>query len=225
VLFDGEIDGKPRKLLGQAARNGYFFVLDRTNGKNVVSRPFIDENWSKGVDAKGQPIPNSAKEPKTDGALLSIPAGGGTNWYPPSFNPEMGLFYVNATRGYSLAYLTDTDPEPEGYGGSGENLWSQHVLEALDYKTGKPKWQHAYESKGYGGSPGILNTAGKLLFTGDPSGNLIAFDPAAGKILWHFRMGPALTNGPMTYVLDGQQYVVAGAGEMLYAFGLVPGAH
>ena len=226
VLFDAEIQGQKRKLLAQAARNGYFFVLDRTNGHNLVSEPFVGANWSKGVDEKGQPIPNAAKEPKTDGALLNTYAGGGTNWMPPSFDPESGLFYVNAIRGYSLAYLTDTDPQPEGYGGSGQNLWAQRSLEAIDYKTGKVRWSHAYDSKGSTapGFPGILTTAGKLLFTGDPANNLIAFDPESGRILWHFRMTSSLSNGPMTYELDGKQYVVAGAGDTLYAYALLPSA-
>jgi glucose dehydrogenase len=226
VLFDAEIGGQHRKLLAQAARNGYFFVLDRTNGHNLVSQPFVGANWSKGVDANGQPIPNVAKEPKTDGALLNIPAGGGTNWNPPSFDPETGLFYVNAVRGYSLAYLTDTDPRPEGYGGSGQNLWTEHTLEAIDYKTGKMRWCHTYENWGGGGagSPGILTTAGNLLFTGDPSGNLIAFDPSSGRILWHFRMTASLSNGPMTFELDGKQYLIVGAGDTLYGFTLLPGA-
>ena len=144
VLFDAEVDGKPRKLLAQAARNGYFFVLDRTNGAHIVSKPFVALNWSKGIDAKGQPIPDPQREPTVDGNLLTINGGGGTNWMPPSYSPQTGLFYVNATRGYSVTYLTDTSANPEGYGGSTRNLWSQHVLEALDYKTGEVKWSHPY---------------------------------------------------------------------------------
>ena len=140
VLFDAEVDGHPRKLLAQAARNGYFFVLDRTSGQSIVSEPFVPLNWSQGVDSKGQPIPDPKKVPLVDGSLLSIPAGGATNWMPPSFSPETGLFYVNATRGYSLTYLTDTDQRPAGFGGESRTLWSQNVLEALDYRTGKVQW-------------------------------------------------------------------------------------
>ena len=223
VLFDAPIDGKPRKLLAQAARNGYFFVLDRTNGKNIVSKPYVPLNWSKGVDEKGQPIPKSEKEPTVDGSLLTIPGQGATNWMPPSFNPEAGLFYVNATRGYSLMYLTDTEERPEGYGGSGRTLWTEHRLEAIDYKTGDVKWSHAYPNvRGAGGlGSGILTTAGKLLFTGDYAGNLVAFNPANGDILWHFPMTHSLDNGPATYLLDGKQYVVAGAGDTLFAFKLI----
>ncbi len=228
VLFNAEIDGKPRKLLGQAARNGFFFVLDRTNGKSILSKPFVPLNWAKGVDEKGQPIPDVKKEPTPDGSLLTIPAGGGTNWLPPSYDPETGFFYVNATRGYSLGYLTDTDERPEGYGGSGRNLWSQHLLEALNAKTGEVAWSHPYPtvgaSEGGLGGPGILTTAGKLLFTGDYSGNFIAYDPANGKPLWHFRTVHSVSNGPETYLLDNRQYVVVGAGDTLFAFALVPNA-
>src|SRR5499433_2587838 len=140
VLFDGVFHGRPRKMLAQAARNGYFFVLDRTNGKNLVSKGFVGVNWSKGVDMHGQPIPDPRKEPTTDGSLINTPAGGGTNWPPPSFDPDTGLFYVNADRGYSLAYLTDTDEKPEGYGGRGTSLFSQRVLEAINYQTGEIRW-------------------------------------------------------------------------------------
>jgi acido-empty-quinoprotein group A len=220
VLFDGEFQGRERKMLAQAARNGYFFVLDRATGKELVSTPFAGANWSKGVDQVGQPIPNEAKEPKPDGVLLNTPGGGGTNWFPPSFDPETGLFYVNAVEGYSLAYLTDTDAHPEGYGGNGRTLLSQSVLKALDYKTGRPRWHHDFPGKGTAGS-GMLTTAGKLLFSGDPSGNLIAWDPANGKILWHFHLPAPVSNGPMTFELDGCQYLVVGAGDTLYSFALV----
>jgi acido-empty-quinoprotein group A len=222
VLFDAEVLGQPRKLLAQAARNGYFFLLDRTNGKNLLARGYVGVNWSKGVDSRGQPIPDPAKEPKVDGSLINISAGGATNWPPPSFSPETGMFYVNAREGYSIAYLTDTEANPEGYGGMGGGLFSEAVLKALDYKTGNIIWSHKYPSGTFGNSgPGILTTAGKLLFTGDPSGNLIAYDPATGRILWHFRTGAMVSNGPMTYQLDGKQYLVVGAGDTLFAFTLL----
>jgi acido-empty-quinoprotein group A len=224
VLFDAEINGKPRKLLAQAARNGYFFVLDRTNGTSIVSKPFVPLNWSKGIDAKGQPIPDPTKEPTVDGNLLTINGGGGTNWMPPSYSPQSGLFYVNATRGYSVTYLTDTSAEPEGYGGSTRGLWSQHVLEALDWKTGDLKWSHPYntaDTTGAGlGGPGILTTAGNLLVSGDYNRNLIAFNATNGEILWHFPMLHSLGNGPETYMLDGKQYLIAGGGDTLYVFTL-----
>ena len=219
VLFDGVIDGKPRKLIAQASRNGYFFVLDRTNGQKIVSKPYVPINWSKGEDKRGQPIPNPDKDPKADGILSAPAASGGTNWAAPSFSPQTGLFYVSTTENYSLLFMTDTDNKPEGFAGKENNLWSKASLTALDYKTGEKKWVHEYPGQG-GGSFGILTTAGNVLFTGDPFSNFIAFDPASGKILWHTRLGGAVANGPMTYQLDGKQYVVVGGGDSLYAFTL-----
>jgi alcohol dehydrogenase (cytochrome c) len=224
VLFNAEIGGRPRKLLAQAARNGYFFVLDRTNGKNIVSRPFVPLNWSKGVDAKGQPIPDEEKQPAIGGSLLAMSAGGATNWMPPSYSPATRLFYVNATTGYSVAYLTDTSERPEGYGGTLRELWSQHLLLALDPETGDVEWNHRYPEIGSAavglGGPGILTTAGGLLFTGDYAGNLIAYNALNGSIVWHFPMLHSLSNGPETYMLDGRQYLVAGGGDTLYVFTL-----
>jgi alcohol dehydrogenase (cytochrome c) len=223
VLIDAVIENRPRRLLAQAARNGYFFLLDRTNGKAVISKPYVPLNWSKGLDQKGQPLPDPDKNPKTDGSLLTIPAGGGTNWLPPSFDPETELFYVQATRGYSLAYLTDTDPHPEGYGGSARSLWTEHELEAIQISTGEVAWRHPFPfqrgSPSLGG-PGILTTGGKLLFTGDYAGNFIAYGPRDGKALWHFPVFHPVSNGPETFLLDGRQYVVVGAGDTLFAFGL-----
>jgi alcohol dehydrogenase (cytochrome c) len=222
VLFDANIDGKPRKLLAQAGRCGWFFVLDRTNGKNLVSKPFTGTgNWAKGVDAKGQPIPDPAKEPKVDGAMIDMPAMGATNWPPPSYSPQTELFYFNGTEGYGMAYLYDTSDNPEGYGGGGGgNFDSRSSLFAMDIHTGSVKWKHTPPQEGGGGmAGGVLTTAGHLLFTGD-STSLAAFDPATGKILWHQPLTSAVSNGPSTYTLDGKQYVLVGAGDTLYAMTL-----
>ena len=220
IMIDGEINGQPRKLLAQSNRNGYFFVLDRTTGQNIVSTPFININWSKGVDSKGQPIPDLVKDPKTDGTLVMPASGGAANWPPPSYDPDTGLFYVNSAQSYSIFFLTDTDDKPQGYGGRDQSLLSRSTLKAIDYKTGRVKWEHPYPGRA-GGGPGILTTAGKLLFTGDPHGNFVAFDPADGKILWHAQLGANVGNAPITYELDGQQYVVTGGGDSLYAFTLL----
>ena len=142
VLIDGDIDGQPRKLLAQASRNGYFFVLDRTNGKNVLSKPFIDINWSKGLDAKGQPIRNPDKEPKTDGTLV-IPARAvrPTGRLRVSI-PRPDCSTSMPSSSYSLYYLTDTDDKPEGYGGRDTGVYSTLALKAIDYHTGEIRWTH-----------------------------------------------------------------------------------
>ena len=118
-----------------------------------------------------------------------------------------------------MFYLTDTDPNPEGYAGRDAGVWSQSALKAIDYQTGKIRWSHVFPGDG-GSLSGLLTTAGRLLFSGDPSRNLIAFDPASGKILWHVGLGANVSNGPITYELDDRQYLVVGAGDMLYAFTL-----
>jgi alcohol dehydrogenase (cytochrome c) len=228
VLFDAVIDGKPRKLLAQGARAGWFFVLDRTTGKNLVSKPFAGTgNWAKGVDAKGQPIPDPAKEPKVDGSMIDMPAMGATNWPPPSYDPQTGLFYLNATLGYGMAYLYDTSDNPEGYGGGGGGGFDlRSALIAIDVRTGDIKWKHEHPQRGgFGGggggglSGGILTSAGGLLFTGD-SGHVVAFDPANGTIVWHQQLTAPVSNGPSTWMLDGKQYLIVGAGDTLYALTL-----
>jgi alcohol dehydrogenase (cytochrome c) len=217
VLIDGVIDGKPRKLLAQANRNGYFFLLDRTNGQHILTSPLIDSiNWNKGFDAKGQPIPDPAKYPKPDGALVSPNSSGATNWPAPSFDPETGLFYVGVNTTWSEFYQTDTDDHPEGYGGVDSTAGGAGgALLAIDYKTGKPVWKHDWP--GGGGPSHILTTAGKLLFTGNGN-NIIAFDPANGKILWHSSLFGGPSAGPITYMLDGKQHLLVIAGDSLYTF-------
>ena len=220
VLIDGTFDGQPRKMLAQAARNGYFVLLDRETGEHLLTTPFVDTlNWSSGLDAEGRPRPAPAKEPQPDGTLVSPAESGATNWYAPSFNPDTGLFYVHATESYALDFVTDTGDNPQGFAGMSQGLYSQHLLQALDYQTGEIRWSHRY-SGGGGTRSGLLSTAGGLLFAGDPTRNLIAFDPENGNVLWHVPLHAAVSNGPITYEMDGRQYLVVGAGDMLYAFTL-----
>jgi alcohol dehydrogenase (cytochrome c) len=219
VLIDGEIDGQPRKLLAQASRNGYFFVLDRTNGKHILTKPFIDTlNWATGLNANGQPIPNPAKYPSVDGVMVSPASGGATNWPAPSFNPETGLLYVGSTRAYSMFYLTDTDEHPQGWAGLDRVAGGEGgSLLAIDYKTGEIAWRHDWPSGN--GVVSNLSTAGKLLFTSNGD-YLIAFDPANGKILWHAGLTDSPSGGPITYMVDGKQHILVAAGDTLFSFAL-----
>jgi alcohol dehydrogenase (cytochrome c) len=177
----------------------------------------VKTNWTKGVDAKGQPIPDPKKEPQYDGALVSPNQGGAVNWPPPSYSPDTGLFYVNATRAFSVYYLYDTDVKPEGWSGNDRGGWSESMLEAIDYKTGKIRWTHKWPATAAVRS-GLLSTAGNILFAGDNASNLIAFDPKDGSILWHSELRSNLSNTPITYDLDGVQYLVVAAGDTLYTF-------
>ncbi len=219
VLIDGEIGGQKRKLVAQASRNGYFFLLDRTNGKNILTTPFAKANWANGVDAKGQPIPNPAKMPQIDGALVAPNQSGAANWPPPSFSPDTGLFYINATDAYSVYYIFDDDDKPEGWAGNDRGGWSKSTLRAIDYRTGKIKWSHPWEGPG-GARSGVLSTAGNLVFAADSANNFVALNAANGNILWHASLGAGVSNGPIAYELDGTQYIVVAAGDQLFGFAL-----
>jgi acido-empty-quinoprotein group A len=217
VLFEGDFKGKHRKLLAQASRNGFFFVLDRTTGEHLLTSTFIDQTWASGVDSRGRPIAKPEATPSPDGALVEPGSDGATNWMAPSFDPQTGLFYVNAHRIFSVFYNT-VEGKAEGWGGRDTNVWSDSTLRALDYRTGKVVWNHEI---GNGESfAGILTTAGHLLFAGDTSDNVVALDPATGKTLWHVNAGGALFSSPMTYQLDGRQYLILAVQDILYAFAL-----
>jgi len=219
VLFDADFNGRPRKLLAQASRNGFFFLLDRTTGQHLVTAPFIDQTWAKGIDSRGRPIAKPDAAPSPDGALIEPGSDGASNWMAPSFDPQTGLFYVTARRIFSIFYLTATG-KAEGWAGRDRNLWANSTLRALDYHTGKVVWNHEI---GNGQSiSGILTTAGHLLFSADNSGNLLALDPATGKTLWHLNAGGHLDASPMTYQLDGRQYLIFAVQDILYAFALPP---
>jgi acido-empty-quinoprotein group A len=215
VLFDADFHGKPRKLVAQASRNGFFFVLDRATGEHLVTAPFIEQTWASGIDAQGHPIPKPAATPSPDGALVEPGSDGSTNWMAPSFDPQTNLFYVNCRRLFSIFFDT-TEGKAEGWGGRDRILWSNSTLRALDYNTGKLVWNHEI---GSGESlAGILTTAGHLLFSADNSGNLLALDPASGKTLWHLNIGGELVASPMTYQLDGRQYLLFAIQDSLYTF-------
>lgn len=219
VVFDGEFKGQQRKLIAQASRNGYFFLLDRATGKNLLTSPFIKTNWAKGIDSTGRPIRDTRKDPTPDGSLVSPGSDGATNWMSPSYSPDSGLFYVSARRLYSVFYLTAEENEKaEGWGGRDRNLWAESVIQAIDYKTGKIRWSHEI-GKGEG-IAGLLSTAGKLIFTADNTNNLMALDVETGKTLWHVNIGGRMVASPMTYEIDGHQHVIFAIGDVIYAFAL-----
>lgn len=215
VLFEGEIEGRPRRLLAQAARNGHFFVLDRATGQALVSSEFVKTNWAKGYDAKGQPIPDPAKMPQIDGALVSPDQAGAANWPPPSFSPDTGLFYVSAARAFSIYYIYDPSDNPQGWGGMDRGGWSESMVRAIDYKTGAIRWTHRWEGNA---RSGLLSTAGNLVFAGGSSRDIVALNATTGEAIWHAGLGSSVSNGPITYMLDGMQYLVVGAGDSLFAF-------
>ncbi len=223
VLFDARVNGRMRKLVSTAARNGVFFTLDRTTGESIVTSTYgSSTNWVKGLNKKGGPIRNADKDAAIGGSLVSPPAGGTVNWEPPAYSPDTGLFYVYESNGYSVFYLTDPDPRGSmGLGGKEEVHVGNggNFLTAINPLTGKAAWRHRYPGPGSGGGGGLLATAGGLVFGGDGGGNVVAFDAANGNPLWHSRIGN-VTAPPETYMLDGHQYLLVAVGDTLYAFTL-----
>jgi alcohol dehydrogenase (cytochrome c) len=217
VLVDADFHGKPRKMLMQTSRNGYFFVLDRMTGENLLTTTFGPTNWATGVDKKGQPIPNPDKEPAPDGRLIAPDEGGLTNYRSPSFDPKTGLFIVDAHPSYGIYFAKPADGT-FGWAGADYGVWGKAVLEAIDYQTGKIRWTHELGPNGAGA--GVLTTESGLIFTGDAQGSVLALRTANGKTLWHAGAGGSMQSSPITYELDGRQYVVTSAGGVLFAWAL-----
>ena len=224
VLVDGDFGGKPRKLVLQATRNGYFFVLDRVTGEHLLTSKFGESaNWSKPLNKNGQPYSDPAKDATVPGSLVSPQNGGSTNWPPPAYSPQTGLFYLPEHDTYAVYYLTETDPRGSmGLGGKEEDAVgvTGNSIEAVDYKTGKIAWKHVFPgpaSAAQGGGTGLLVTATGLLFGGDAGGNFVAYDAANGNPLWHSHIG-TVANAPETYLLDGRQYLLVSTGDTIYAF-------
>jgi alcohol dehydrogenase (cytochrome c) len=217
VLLDGVFQSKPRKMLLQSSRNGYFFVIDRTDGSSLLTVPFGPVNWATGIDKQGRPIPDLGKDPAPDGRLIAPDENGMTNFRSPSFDPKTGLFIVSSHPSYSL-YFTKSADGTYGWAGADYDLWSKGVLEAIDYQTGKIKWTHELGP----GTPtaGVLTTASGLTFTGDVRGNVLALETSTGKTLWHAGSGGRMSTSPITYELGGRQYLLTSSGTVVFAWAL-----
>jgi alcohol dehydrogenase (cytochrome c) len=220
VLFDAMFQGKMRKMVFTAARNGYYFTLDRVTGEHLVSSKYgMLTNWAKGFSANGEPQRDPSKDATVPGSLVSPNSSGTVNWEPPAFSPATGLLYVAENNSFSIFYLTDVDPRGSmGLGGREETQIGSggNYLTAIDFRTGKAKWRHRYPNA-RGGGGGVLATAGGLVFAGDGAGSLVAHDAATGVPLWNTRIGE-VSNAPQTYLLDGHQYVICATGDMLWSF-------
>jgi alcohol dehydrogenase (cytochrome c) len=213
ILADMMFNGRMRKLVMTATRNGYFFVLDRTTGEHLVtSKLGLVNNWAIGLDAKGQPKRNPNKDATIAGSLVN---GDVLNYPPPTFSPDTGLFYVHEQNTMRISYLMEPDPRGSmGLGGTsgGGNLgWGTNLI-AIDYKTGNIVWRKELN----GGSAGLLSTAGGLLFLSNPP-NVEAWDARTGKGLWYSQIG-GLNSPPETFKLDGKQHFLFNTNTGLYTF-------
>jgi alcohol dehydrogenase (cytochrome c) len=224
VLVDADENGTTRHLLVQADRNGFFYVLDRTSGKFLRSTPFVKKlNWATGIDASGRPV-LADRIPTKEGIYICPGVVGATNWFSPSYNPNSGLFYVMALESCSLYFAKSTPFTPgETYYGTGTKFpsgeRSQKILLALSVSDGKEVWR--YPQAGRGNSwGGTLTTAGGLLFFADDTDSFEAVDAETGNPLWHFNTGQSFSASPMTYAVDGVQYVLISAGSDVFSFAL-----
>jgi alcohol dehydrogenase (cytochrome c) len=237
VLVDAAWNGAPRKLMMWANRNGYFYVLDRTDGKFLFGKPFVKVNWSSGLDANGRPIAT----PQPAGAETFPGLAGGTNWFSPSYNPRTGMFYVSAWENYRVIFRPAQQEYQQGRqftgGGGGTpipgaqnvptlhrgpiNTWTEAmgtgVVIALDPKTGNQEWRYPMTDVT---DAGILTTDSDVLFTGSREGHFHALDSRSGALLWKTSLGGPISSGPITYMVDGKQYVGVAAGNGYFVFAL-----
>jgi alcohol dehydrogenase (cytochrome c) len=222
ILIDARVNGKPRKLVSVAARNGYFFTVDRVTGEHIVTTRYgTHTNWAGGLNPTQAPWPAPAKEATIPGALVS-PVEGGTDQlaaarvftrYRPALHAGRQLVQHALPDRSRSARVDGAGREDAGRGRIGREVPDRHRP-----ATGKVAWRRRYPNPG-GGGIGFLATAGGLLFGSDGSGNFVAHDAKDGKPLWHTRIG-TISNAPQTYMHDGRQYITIATGDMLWAFTL-----
>jgi alcohol dehydrogenase (cytochrome c) len=238
VLADVDWQGRPRKVMLWANRNGFFYVLDRVTGQFLLGKAFVKQNWNDGFDRNGRPIKAARAKPSPEGTLIEPGTQGGTNWYSPSFSPRTGLFYVSVWDNYSAisrqaevapwaAGKKYTGRAPSGGGGGGGGFRAAvpfrteaegyGAVRAIDPKTGDKKWE--FKMVDYTES-GVLTTASDLLFSGGREGHFFALDARSGELLWKVNLGGTVASGPITFAVDGHQYVAVSADTALYVFGL-----
>jgi alcohol dehydrogenase (cytochrome c) len=225
ALIDVTWQDRPRKLLVQANRNGFFYVLDRTDGRFLLGRQYArNVTWASGLTPEGRPLRLAGMEPSSEGRRVCPSLDGSSNWYSTSFNPATGLYYVQTNDKCGIFTRTPMNWEAgKGFmGGSTRQAPDEparRVLRAIDVQTGRVVWElpetGAVDSWG-----GTLSTAGGLVIFGEDSGALMAADATNGKPLWSFQTSQVWKASPMTYMFDNKQYLAVAAGSNIIAFGL-----
>src|ERR1043166_7604645 len=224
MLIDAEFRGRPRKLLLQANRNGFFYVLDRVTGEFLLGEPFVHKlTWASGIAPDGRPKVLPGTDPTPQGTKVCPSVVGATNWMSTAYNPATGLFYVMALESCNIYTKSDAwwEPGKSFYGGGTRRVpgeKNERFLRAIDIQTGKVVWELPMVGAGGGGWGGVLSTAGGLVFLCDDSGAFAAVDAKTGKPLWHFHTNQAWHASPMSYMLDGRQYVAVAAGSTIISF-------
>ena len=235
VLADLDWKGARRRVLLWANRNGFFYVLDRTNGEFLQGTPFAKITWAKGLDEKGRPMRAANMVPTPDGTKIYPGNQGATNWYSPSYSPHTGWFYIPIWDNYYSVYLNEKIQFNEGRLFAGALPRSPVALirppqivnravedgygaiRAFDPQTGDRKWEYKMTDVT---DSGILTTASDLLFVGGREGYFLAMDARNGELLWKAVVGGQVSAGPMSYSVNGKQYVAISAGNVLFVYGL-----
>ncbi len=225
ILADVTYEGKPRKVIFHANRNGFLYLLDRETGKYLRSSKLIENlDWATGIDANGRPIPIPGKNPTPEGNRICPSVNGATNWMSQSWNPATGLLSVMVLERCDVFTSSSKTPEPgKNFAGGGAGPKpkdaGKYFLRAFDPLTGQRKWQYPMTGKSETWA-GVTGTVTGLLFAGDDDGHLIGLEAKSGKHLWHFQMGESIFTSPITYMVDGKQYVAIATAGSLFAFGL-----
>jgi alcohol dehydrogenase (cytochrome c) len=225
VLADLTIAGQPRKVVMFANRNGFYYTLDRTNGRVILAKPFVMTTWAKEIGRDGRPMVEPGHTPDENGEITCPDITGGTNFWPPTFDPLTRTFFVNAREACMTFYSWKPDYKPgERFtGGAGQRYTSSTMpvygaLRAIDPTTGERKWEFKYLRPS---TAGLLTTASGLIFSGDNDGNVLALDSRSGTLLWRYQMGANLHGtSAISYMVDGRQHVLVPAGTTLTAWAL-----
>jgi alcohol dehydrogenase (cytochrome c) len=225
ILADVTIAGQPRKILMTANRNGFYYTLDRVTGKLIVGKPFVKTTWAKEVGSDGRPVLLPGYIPDEKGQFTCPDITGGTNFWPPAYDPNTRLFYVNAREVCATYYAwkPEFNQGDRFTGGAAQRARDRDnpaygALRAIDPATGERKWEFKYLNPS---TSGLLTTASNLIFSGDAEGNLLVLDSRNGKLLWRYQMGATLHGtSPITYMLDGKQQLLVPAGTTLTAWAL-----
>ena len=223
ILADIMYEGETRKVMMWANRNAFYYTLDRETGEFLVGKPFAKQTWAEGLDENGRPIRVPDTFPTPEGVVVSPPIGGGTNWWSPAYSPRTGLFYVNAFDGEQEYFIRDEDyVEGDQYTGGGGNQVLpmdnyQSYIRAIDPATGDLRWEFPIAPRS---TSGLLTTAGDLVFGGTVDGYVFALDAVSGRELWHMAVGSRVHSAPLTYAVDGEQFITIAAGNVVFTFGL-----
>ena len=223
MLVDIPFRGSVRKLLIQANRNAFYYVLDRETGQFLHGKAFAHQTWATGLDDQGHPMVKPGTDPTPDGVYICPDAQGATNFAAPSFDPKTGLFFVSVREACAVYSSKTREPVPgAGYTGTGQRLdemvGAHGAVRALDPVTGDARWNFPIQEGS--SATGVLATAGGVVFASVADGNLIALEAANGKLLWHYQTGERIKSSPMSFAVDGTQYVAVSSGSVLFAFAL-----